>query len=297
MKKRITAIMTAVVMIFTFAGTTVTAKAATTPFMTVVCDGPVKEKVGNYYIWGKECQRHDSYINDYELICSKKLNKSGKVVKTISDQGVLTTVISNGQIIYYGVFYEEKNEMTIYKTSVTGNVDKKIRTIKNVQTECGPITVFNNRIYYDRDALDIKGNVTWNIYSVTLNNKKCRLEKSGFKGQSGYGRYMTCDNESKNIKTQLYNAKTRKSTALIKSKMSRVYNGKIYYGNWDHMGAYVKKTNLAGKKIKTVGAVMAESQWHITYLGKKMAYFLNTEWGFNNKCKLLYATGKIVKVK
>ena len=303
MKQKFTAlIMTAVMAFSVMAAVPEPVHAAATPFMTVVCDGPVKEKVGNYYIWVKTTE--DEYGDlSYELRSAKKANVKGNLLKSVAGGDIITSVISNGQTIYYGVLYSD-NKMIIYRTSVTGKNHIKFRTVNNVQRTvpyaenmCGPITVFNNRLYYDRDTTDIAGNVTWNIYSVNLHNKNCRLEKTGFKGQSGYGRYITCDNELKNIKTQLYNVKSRKSTVLIKSKMSRVHNGKIYYGNWDNMGAYVKSSNLNGKNLETVGAQMIESEWHITYLGKKMAYFLNSEWGSNNKCKLIYATKKFVKIK
>lgn len=295
MKKRITAIMTAVVMIFTFAGTTVTAKAATTPFMTVVWDGPVKEKVGNYYIWGKECQTDDAYKINYELRCAKNSNEKGILITTVSEGRQITSVISNGQIIYYGVFDKNAGEMTIYKASVTGNMNKKFRTIKDVQTACGPITVFDGRLYYDRDTVDITGNVSWNVYSVNLNNKDCRLEKSGFKGQSGYGRYMTCDNESKYVKTQLYNAKTRESTLLISSITSRVYNGSIYYGDWHSMGSFVYKTDLSGKNLVTLATVGGEDEeYQVIYLGKKVAYFKSYLFGYAKK--LTYATKNVVPV-
>ena len=105
---------------------------------------------------------------------------------------------------------------------------------------------------------------------------------------------MTCDNDFKYVKTQLYNAKSRNSTVLIQSTNSRVYNGKIYYSSWDDLGAYVQKTNLAGKKYEQLAWVGAEN-WYVSYLGKKMAYFKTWQGGAQKK--LIYASKKIVKVK
>lgn len=295
MSKKITVIILTVVMMFSVMGaTTAMAEAAATPFMTVNWEGPIKEKVGNYFIWVKKYENKNGDITKQELRTSKKSNVKGNLIKTITGYDILTSVISNGQTIYYGVLRGNKDQMVIYKTSITGKNTKKFRTINNVQSLCGPVAVYNNRLYYDRDLADERGYITWNIYSVDMNNKNCRLEKKGYEGQSSYGRYITCDNEFKDIKTQLYNVKTRKSTTLIKSWQSRVYNGNIYYAMDSDKGSYVKRTDLKGKNLTNLGAV-TKSGWSVCYLGKSTAYF--DHWETGEMKKLTYATKKIVDVK
>lgn len=66
MKKRVTAMIMTFVMVFTVMGFSNVAEAASIPFMTVE-SGPVKEKVGNYYIWVKRTMKEEGQFIKEEL--------------------------------------------------------------------------------------------------------------------------------------------------------------------------------------------------------------------------------------
>lgn len=65
---------------------------------------------------------------------------------------------------------------------------------------------------------------------------------------------------------------------MIKSWLSRVYNGSVYYALYDDNYYYIKKSSLSGKQLKTISKVSRDG-WYLEYLGKKMAYFKNSDTG------------------
>lgn len=302
MARKLTTFLIAFVMVFTAVGFTATVEAdaaSQTPYMTTGDgdDGVPREKVGNYYIWVDNGSAYEEIDDDAESVemlkCAKSLNVEPKVLKTLGDGKQFGfKIVTNGKTIYYTVWNYEKNLSTIYKTTVSGGkhtVVKKFKKCDSVEV----VAVYNGRVYYTKELADKEGYLTANLYSFSLKNKKVRLEKSDVWATSSYGRYIVCDNDFKNIKTPLYNAKTRKSKSLINSLAGYVYKNNVYHLVYKNDKMVIKKTNLSGKVLKTYKALGED--YMITYVGHKAAYAYNEETGVTKK--LTYKTGKWTVVK
>lgn len=305
MKKRITTLIMAAVMVFTAVGfTTVESDASTAASYVLLNDvnfeySKIKEKVGDYYVWTDT----NMETGTDKLKCSKFLGVSTKNLKTVSGSGkddLLGAVVTNGYTIYYAVgthgkYMDSYDQVTIYKTNVKGTSTTKIKTLTNIHSLAG---YYDGKLYYS--GL-IDGFYAGSLYSYDLSSKKTKLVTKAYGVEASQGKNFVLGGSDGYY---YYNVKTGKKVQLPEAEKYAVSGSKIFYNTEyerdDGEGSYlagdvVKSCDFSGKNVKNLKTFEYGTWDGLVHFGQRYAFVVKPNgaiyrYNYNSGSTIKYIT-------